>query len=130
MVKLAKGVSTANAIKNYFTDIFAQKMSNSTPSADTTNGSVGSSETWAKADHQHPLSSIYAISEHNHDGTYLKTLPSHNHDDRYYTETEIQTNYATKSYVQTQMQNIDLSNYYTKAQIDSMFGDSVNFING
>ena len=38
----------------------------SIPSADTTNGSIGSGTTWAKADHQHPKSSIYADANHNH----------------------------------------------------------------
>ena len=44
--------------------------SSSTPSADTTSGAVGSGTTWARADHQHPISSIYATSEHNHTGVY------------------------------------------------------------
>ena len=47
--------------------------SSTTPSADTTNGSIGSGTTWAKADHTHPKSTIYSSSDHNHDGTYLKT---------------------------------------------------------
>lgn len=52
--------------------------SSTTPSADTASGSVGSGTTWAKADHTHPKSTLYAEA-------------SHSHDDRYYTESEIDT---------------------------------------
>ena len=38
----------------------------STPSADTGNGAAGSASTFAKSDHQHPLSSAYATSTHTH----------------------------------------------------------------
>lgn len=38
----------------------------STPSADTGNGTAGSASTFAKSDHQHPLSSAYATSTHTH----------------------------------------------------------------
>lgn len=44
--------------------------SSSTPSADVSGGAIGSSSNYAKADHQHPLSSAYATSGHNHSGTY------------------------------------------------------------
>lgn len=44
--------------------------SSSTPSADISGGAIGSSSNYAKADHQHPLSSAYATSGHNHSGTY------------------------------------------------------------
>ena len=50
--------------------------SSATPSADVSGGAVGSSSDYAKADHQHPLSSAYAEAGHNHDS-------------RYYTETEV-----------------------------------------
>lgn len=46
--------------------------------ADEGNGSYGSSTNYARADHKHPKSSLYAEA-------------THNHDDRYYTETEIDT---------------------------------------
>lgn len=39
--------------------------SSSNPSADINGGAIGSSSNYAKADHQHPLSSAYATSEHN-----------------------------------------------------------------
>lgn len=40
--------------------------SNTTPSADTTNGSVGDGTTWARSDHTHPKSNIYAEASHTH----------------------------------------------------------------
>ena len=40
--------------------------SNTTPSADTTNGSVGSGTTWARSNHTHPKSSLYAEASHEH----------------------------------------------------------------
>ena len=47
--------------------------STTTPSADTANGSVGSATTYAKADHTHPQSSLYANSTHSH---YLSDINS------------------------------------------------------
>lgn len=47
----------------------------STPNADVANGAVGTSANYAKADHQHPLSSAYATSGHSHD---ISTLPTAN----------------------------------------------------
>ena len=38
--------------------------SSSTPSADVSGGAIGSSSNYAKADHQHPLSSAYATASH------------------------------------------------------------------
>ena len=40
--------------------------SSTTPSADTTSGSVGTGTTWAKADHTHPKSTLYAEASHIH----------------------------------------------------------------
>lgn len=40
--------------------------SSTTPSADTTNGSVGAGTAWARSDHTHPKSSLYAESIHGH----------------------------------------------------------------
>lgn len=67
-----------NANKNVVTDSNGEittenkptipSASSTTPSADTTNGSVGSGTTWAKADHTHPKSSLYATSDHTHSG--------------------------------------------------------------
>lgn len=40
--------------------------STSTPSADTTSGSVGTGTTWARSNHTHPKSSLYAEASHTH----------------------------------------------------------------
>lgn len=39
---------------------------NNIPNADTTNGNVGNSTTWARSDHSHPKSSLYAEASHAH----------------------------------------------------------------
>ena len=48
------------------------EASTTTPLSDSTNGSTGNSDKWAKADHVHPKSNLYAESVHNHDNTYIK----------------------------------------------------------
>lgn len=48
------------------------EASTTTPLSDSTNGSIGDSNKWAKADHIHPKSNLYAESGHNHDNTYIK----------------------------------------------------------
>ena len=48
--------------------------SSTTPSADTTNGSVGSGTTWAKADHTHPKSTLYAEASHTHSNYVNPTI--------------------------------------------------------
>lgn len=40
--------------------------SSTTPSADTSSGAVGTGTTYARADHKHPKSTIYAESSHTH----------------------------------------------------------------
>ena len=40
--------------------------SSTTPSADTTSGSVGTGTTWARSNHTHPKSSLYAEASHTH----------------------------------------------------------------
>ena len=44
--------------------------SSTTPSADTTNGSVGDGTTWARSNHTHPKSTLYAEANHTHDSIY------------------------------------------------------------
>lgn len=61
-------VSSGNVICESVT---IPSASATTPSADVSNGAVGSSSNYAKADHQHPLSSAYATSGHNHDSDYI-----------------------------------------------------------
>lgn len=68
--------STAQPNKNVVTDGSGKittedkptipSASSTTPSADTNNGSVGNGTTWAKADHTHPKSTIYAEASHVH----------------------------------------------------------------
>lgn len=69
--------STAQANKNVVTDSSGKittenkptipSASSTTPSADTTSGSVGTGTTWARSNHTHPKSSLYAESSHTHD---------------------------------------------------------------
>ena len=42
------------------------------PFSDSKDGSAGNSDKWAKADHIHRKSNLYAESDHNHDNTYIK----------------------------------------------------------
>ncbi len=48
--------------------------SSTTPSADTTNGSVGDGTTWARSNHTHPKSSLYAESSHNHNYSNINNV--------------------------------------------------------
>ena len=73
---------TTQASKNVVTDSSGKittedkptipSASSTTPSADTTSGSVGTGTTYAKADHTHPKSSLYAEASHTH-SQYLTT---------------------------------------------------------
>lgn len=48
--------------------------SSSIPSADVSGGTIGSSSNYAKADHQHPLSSAYATATHNQASTTITDM--------------------------------------------------------
>ena len=50
--------------------------STTTPSADANSGSYGSGTTWARADHVHPKSSIYAEASHDHTVSNITDFPS------------------------------------------------------
>lgn len=50
--------------------------STTTPSADTTNGDVGDGTTWARSNHKHPKSSLYAEASHSHAVSDLPTANS------------------------------------------------------
>lgn len=67
---ISSSISTHNSNSSAHSDIRQSipSASSVTPSADTTNGVIGSSSNYAKADHQHPLSSAYATSGHSHSG--------------------------------------------------------------
>lgn len=70
--------STAQANKNVVTNSSGlittedkptiPSASSTTPSADTTSGSVGTGTTWARSNHTHPKSSLYAEASHTHSG--------------------------------------------------------------
>ena len=75
-VFLKKNLGSTNGGKNLVTDSSGNivvenkptipSASLTTPSADVTGGAIGSATTWAKADHQHPLSTAYATASHTH----------------------------------------------------------------
>lgn len=50
----------------FITSSNVPSASSVTPSADTTNGSVGDGTTWARSNHTHPKSSLYAEASHTH----------------------------------------------------------------
>lgn len=78
--------STAQANKNVVTNSSGlittedkptvPSASSTTPSADTTNGSVGTGTTWARSNHTHPKSSLYAEATHNHTKSQITDFPS------------------------------------------------------
>ena len=81
------------------------KASTTTPLSDSTNGSIGNSDKWAKADHVHPKSNLYAGSDHNHDNTYIKLSNT----------TGLIKNDGT----------IDTSTYLTKSNFKTIGGNSI-----
>ena len=78
--------STAQANKNVVTNSSGlittedkptiPSASSTTPSADTENGSVGTGTTWARSNHIHPKSSLYAESSHNHTKSQITDFPT------------------------------------------------------
>ena len=81
------------------------EASTTTPLSDSTNGSIGNSDKWAKADHVHPKSNLYAGSDHNHDNTYIKLSNT----------TGLIKNDGT----------IDTSTYLTKSNFKTIGGNSI-----
>ena len=90
-----KGLSTNDFTNNYkstmdslktvattgsYTDLTDKpsipSASSSNPSADTSSGAVGTGTTWARADHKHPKSSIYAESSHTHTKSQITDFPT------------------------------------------------------
>ena len=63
------------------TDTAPPSASTTTPSADANTGSYGSGTTYARSNHVHPKSSIYAEAGHNHTGTYANASHSHSYND-------------------------------------------------
>lgn len=66
--KINSLISSHNSNSNAHPDIRGDipSASSTTPSADTTSGSVGAGITWAKSDHTHPKSNLYAEASHTH----------------------------------------------------------------
>ena len=63
-----KADSTHTHTKSQITDFPSiPSASSTTPSADTASGSVGTGTTWARSNHTHPKSSLYAEANHTHD---------------------------------------------------------------
>lgn len=62
--------SELNNNSGFITSSSVPNPSSTTPSADTTNGSVGDGTTWARSNHTHPRSSLYAEANHTHDSIY------------------------------------------------------------
>lgn len=81
------------------------KASTTTPLSDSTLGSVGIRDRWAKEDHVHPKSNLYAGSDHNHDNTYIKLSNT----------TGLIKNDGT----------IDTSQYLIKSNFKTIGGDSI-----
>lgn len=50
----------------FITSSSVPSASSATPLSDTTNGSVGNGTTWARSNHTHPKSSLYAEANHTH----------------------------------------------------------------
>ena len=46
------------------------------PSADTNSGAVGTGTTWARADHKHPKSTLYAEASHDHTTSDITNFPT------------------------------------------------------
>ena len=70
--KINSLISSHNSNSNAHQDIrnsipkSVPSASSTVPSADTANGSVGTGTTWARSDHTHPKSGLYAESTHEH----------------------------------------------------------------
>ena len=56
------------------TNLSIPNASSTTPSADTENGSVGTGTTWARSNHTHPKSSLYAEASHTHSNYVNPTI--------------------------------------------------------
>ncbi len=86
--KVSTAQGSSNASKNVVTDSGGNitveakptipSASSTTPSADTTSGAVGTGTTWARADHKHPKSSLYAEATHTHTKSNITDF-SHTH---------------------------------------------------
>lgn len=71
---IPSATSELNNNSGFITSSSIPNASSATPSADTQNGGVGTGTTWARSDHTHPKSSLYAESTHTHSDTDITTL--------------------------------------------------------
>lgn len=74
--KINNRISSHNSDSNAHQDIRGDIpiASSTTPNADTASGSVGTGAAWARNDHTHPKSSLYAESTHRHSDADITTL--------------------------------------------------------
>lgn len=76
--KLDEKLDTSDAFSGSYTDLTNKptipSASSSNPSADVSGGAIGLSGNYAKADHQHPLSSAYATATHNQASTTITDM--------------------------------------------------------
>ena len=63
---IPSATSELNNNSGFITSSSIPSASNTTPSADTTNGTAGTGTAWARSDHTHPKSNIYAEATHEH----------------------------------------------------------------
>ncbi len=64
---IPSNTSDLNNDSGFITSSSIPSASSTAPLSDTQNGSVGTGTTWARNDHTHPKSSLYAESTHTHD---------------------------------------------------------------
>ena len=82
---IPSATSELNNNSGFITSSSVPNPSSTTPSADTTNGSVGDGTTWARSNHTHPRSSLYAEANHTHDSIYtVYEIDNLNVDDVHY----------------------------------------------
>jgi len=71
---IPSNTSDLNNDSGFITSSSVPSASSTTPSADTTNGSAGTGVTWARSDHTHPKSSLYAEASHTHSDADITTF--------------------------------------------------------
>ena len=71
-----KTVATTGSYTDLTNKPSIPSASSSTPSADTSSGAAGTGTTWARADHKHPKSNIYAESSHTHTKSQITDFPT------------------------------------------------------
>lgn len=75
---IPSATSELNNNSGFITSSSVPSASSTTPSADTTNGSVGTGTAWARSDHTHPKSNLYAEASHTHNTTEIRDSSAYN----------------------------------------------------